>query len=375
MASPIDWSVFNAGPTWDGDLIEAIVEPNVVPSNTVDFVLEAAPHVTWWKALRVPDGEGSSWEIWTQDDRKVDSVSLWDHQVRNGQSLEFKKANNFGVHTGMYLLGGLERLTGGSRVTFKWVQDDWPDYNGGLDGLEVGLEFIEGVGLWAQPGQSFHVTVHGTNSSNAVFTSEARYKIGPIPDNGTWGQRRVALPNDIPVETFDFAVPFTVTAPSVAGHYPFGWRMLQELVTWFGDTVRPRPDGKILVSTTRPAPVPPPTSTVPDIMGLLASDAVNAITSAGLQVGVVGNVTGEPRFEHLRVIAQAPAAGEVVAPGTQVNFGVDLADANPSPSTPAGVAMEFIPPPPVILQPGDPSPANRILEVGDRRLCSQTRLR
>lgn len=335
MASPIDWSVFNAGPTWDGDLIDAVIEPNAVPADTVEFVLETTPATRWWKALTVPDGLGSSWEIWAQDEKHSDRVSLWADQVRNGQSLEFKKAKSLGIHTGMYLLGGLDRLTGGSRVTFRWVQDEFPDYNGGLDGLEVGLEFIPGVGFWAQPGQSFNVVVHGANFSNEIFTSDARYKIGSWPqDNLIWGRSRVELPESIGQEVIDFAVPFTVTAPSEPGEYPFGWKMLQELVRWFGGAVRPRPSGSITVASVRPSPPPPPpppvTVAVPAVVGLLASQARDAIKAARLQVGVVGNPTGESRFEYLRVIAQAPTAGQMVPPGSQVNFGVELAQPIPA---------------------------------------------
>jgi hypothetical protein len=359
VSSPIDWSAFNSGPTWDGDIIDLVIESGVVPANTVEFVLEAASNVRWWKALRVPDGLGSSWEIWTQNDTKSGRVSLWSHQVANGQSLEFKKAKVAGIHTGMYLLGGLDRLAGGSRVTFRWVQDEFPDYNGGLDGLvALSLEFVEGVGFWALPGQTFSTTVRGGNLSNASFTSAARYRIGSWPrDNTTWGRSRVDLPEDFGQDIFNFYVTFPLTAPAVSGRYPFGWRMLQEGVSWFGSAVRPRPDGAVLVSESRPNPVPPPTTTVPAIIGLLASQARDAVVAAQLQVGIVGNVTGVLDFERLRVMAQAPAAGSVVSPGTRVNFGVELASPPPPPPSVNPVTMEFIPPPPVVLLPGDPAPA------------------
>jgi len=139
MSIRVDWPSLNS-PTADGDMIDVLIEPDTVPPNTVEFVLESASFITWWKGLAVPDGLGSSWEIWTQDNRKSDRISLWADQVRNGQSLEFRKAKALGIHTGMYLLGGLERLAGGSRVTFRWLQDAQPDYQGGLTSFSTSLE-------------------------------------------------------------------------------------------------------------------------------------------------------------------------------------------------------------------------------------------
>jgi hypothetical protein len=53
-------------------------------------------------------------------------------------------------------------------------------------------------------------------------------------DNTTWGVARVELPRDVPPgELVD--VTFTVTAPAFGGVLPMGWRMVHELVQWFGE--------------------------------------------------------------------------------------------------------------------------------------------
>lgn len=109
----------------DGDVIEATITYDVVDPATVEFVLESGPRITWWKAIRVPDGEGNSWLIETQDDKKSDSVSLWANQVHNGQALIFHKAKAFGAKRIRYRLGDLSILPPGSSVTFRWIRDDW----------------------------------------------------------------------------------------------------------------------------------------------------------------------------------------------------------------------------------------------------------
>lgn len=119
----------------DGDIIQSTIEHNAVDPAVVEFVLELGWHeqihayfnnwewVTWWKGLNVPDGEGNSWDIWVEDNKIRDSVALWAHQVHNGQWLTFSKAKFFGKHCPVYILGNLDRLQPGDRVTFRWLKD------------------------------------------------------------------------------------------------------------------------------------------------------------------------------------------------------------------------------------------------------------
>jgi hypothetical protein len=91
MSTPnITWESFEGRLADDCDLININIEPNAVDSSTVEFVIESGDDVTWWKGLLVPDCLGSSWEIWTKDQKKSDRVSLWAEQVHNGQLLEFR---------------------------------------------------------------------------------------------------------------------------------------------------------------------------------------------------------------------------------------------------------------------------------------------
>jgi len=119
----LTWESFSGQFLPDGDLIIVKIEENVpeIPANQVTFVLTASPTVTWWKAIQYTDPDGS-WEIWTEGDRKSDSWSVEDVRVQDG-ALEFKKAKIAGVHTGMYVMAGLGKLRGQSRVTFAWMID------------------------------------------------------------------------------------------------------------------------------------------------------------------------------------------------------------------------------------------------------------
>ena len=111
----------------DGDLVRVLVEPGILRSEVVEVRITST--LWWWKEINIPDGEtGSSWNIhtgavWGGGRRFVDSVGLWAHQVRNGQRLSFRKAKTGGLVSTTYTLGGLERLSGGSRVTFNWLRD------------------------------------------------------------------------------------------------------------------------------------------------------------------------------------------------------------------------------------------------------------
>jgi Zn-dependent metalloprotease len=84
-------------------------------------------------------------------------------------------------------------------------------------------------------GQSYSVSVTMRNTGTSTWTAATAYKLGSQnpQDNLTWGLRRVLLPTSVaPGGQVTFS--FSVTAPSAAGSYNFQWRMLRELVEWFG---------------------------------------------------------------------------------------------------------------------------------------------
>lgn len=89
-------------------------------------------------------------------------------------------------------------------------------------------------------GQSYGVSVTMRNAGGTAWTSGGAnpFRLGAQnpQDNTTWGFGRREVPGTVaPGATVTFS--FNVTAPNVgaAGTYHFQWRMVQELVTWFGD--------------------------------------------------------------------------------------------------------------------------------------------
>jgi hypothetical protein len=90
------------------------------------------------------------------------------------------------------------------------------------------------------PGERFEARVAMRNTGSETWTPEALFRLGSQgpDDNWTWGLNRVELPGPVaPGQEAVFA--FVATAPTGPGDYDFGWRMVQEGVTWFGQSSAP----------------------------------------------------------------------------------------------------------------------------------------
>lgn len=70
---------------------------------------------------------------------------------------------------------------------------------------------------------------------------------------------------------------------------------------------------------------PPPPTVVPNIVRLFSNQAVEVLEAAHLKQGFVYNPTGEYRSDRLRVVRQAPVAGEIVDRNSAVDYRVELA--------------------------------------------------
>ena len=214
----------------------------------------AGEGITWWKGLHVvdrPGGRGS--EIWTEGTRTSDSVALWAHEVHNGQDIEFRKAQFLIQYR--YVLGNLERLAPGSRVTFQWAQDAEASHACWVVNPRLDLPYRDGL-FRVGVNETFQAVARFWNiGDGTTWTSDARYRLGSwLPaDNTTWGLSRVELPHSVP-SFGGVEIPFTARAPASPGQYPFSWRMVQDGAGWFGESWRLR-DGVIAVE-----PPPPPTS-------------------------------------------------------------------------------------------------------------------
>src|ERR1017187_4399808 len=90
-------------------------------------------------------------------------------------------------------------------------------------------------------GQVFTATVTMNNSGTIAWTSGGSnpYRLGSQSpqDNTTWGLGRVNLPSSPVNPGQNVTFTFNCTAPAAPGTYTFAWRMVQESVQWFGDTL------------------------------------------------------------------------------------------------------------------------------------------
>lgn len=85
-------------------------------------------------------------------------------------------------------------------------------------------------------GIQYNVSVTMKNTSQNTWTQALLYKLGAVDDSDPMGPGRVDMGSSDSIgpnqnKTFDF----TMTAPAIPGTYTTDWRMVHELVNWFGD--------------------------------------------------------------------------------------------------------------------------------------------
>jgi len=87
-------------------------------------------------------------------------------------------------------------------------------------------------------GQSYAVEVTLRNTGTSTWTQASNYKLGSPGDSDPFGSARqeLALSESI-VPGQEKTFTFMMTAPSTSGTYVTDWRMLRELVAWFGGTL------------------------------------------------------------------------------------------------------------------------------------------
>ncbi len=94
----------------------------------------------------------------------------------------------------------------------------------------------ENVPIYMEPGKAYEVSVTFRNVSRFKWPKGGKVRLGSQApqDNNTWGLGRVPLPTDVP-KGDSVTFNFSVTAPIQENVYEFQWRMVNELVEWFGD--------------------------------------------------------------------------------------------------------------------------------------------
>jgi FAD binding domain/PASTA domain len=161
-------------------------------------------------------------------------------------------------------------------------------------------------------GRHTHLTVIMRNTGVFTWTAAGGFVLAPrgTPDAAAWGLEPVAVARDVsPGEEAAFG--FDVAAPEAPGIYRLSWRMRDEGAGAFGAATP-----GLAVRVVAPGPV-----TVPDVVDLRGGAAARIIHDAGLVPRPTG-ATMPPNH----VISQAPAAGIVVDPGSDVTLRLGKGD-------------------------------------------------
>jgi hypothetical protein len=116
-----------AGRTFKVDGNDGIVVRQVpIGSDSVEFALEVAPAITWWKGLKIYDRQGDMISLLaTQDGDKGPKSSGPLTSARFGPQIEieFLKAKAFGAHTGVGRMPFSLADVRGFRTIFYWESD------------------------------------------------------------------------------------------------------------------------------------------------------------------------------------------------------------------------------------------------------------
>jgi hypothetical protein len=161
------------------------------------------------------------------------------------------------------------------------------------------------VSSWVQsplrPSQVAQAQVTMQNLGGTTWTAAGAnpFRLGAQnpQDNSTWALNRVELPQDV-ARGDEVTFSFSITAPTAPGTYHFQWRMVQELVTWFGDftadvPIVVAPVLRAMSTTITPSPVP---FRRPVMVTVAAADAATGAALSGTVTidGVQRGVTGTP---------------------------------------------------------------------------------
>ena len=88
------------------------------------------------------------------------------------------------------------------------------------------------------PGYSYDVSVTMKNTGTTTWTKAAGHKLGRVDSSGLIAPGRMELADaDSIAPNQQWVFRFTITAPIGTANYTTSWRMVQENVEWFGETL------------------------------------------------------------------------------------------------------------------------------------------
>lgn len=118
----IDWSSFPNLPEDRVELSGCAGDP-AVPADSIQLVLEAAPNITWWKAIDAHAWDGSriGWAETSTANHGPSSLTL---RVGDVADVVLVKAGFLNTYKGMYLLDNQQLAArAGSCTTLRWQRD------------------------------------------------------------------------------------------------------------------------------------------------------------------------------------------------------------------------------------------------------------
>ena len=228
----------------DHDLIVVDITHNVRGVSGVRISVSRALNVTWWKGFRLVEANGKEiGGIFGGQD--ADYPAEHDYSmadIAKAARLEIWKAKFLGVHTHTYTIADLTPLQPGTLIEFYWAQD-----TGGIRNSDMQMALFSGVRdqdnqartFTVNTGAQFQLETRVVNNitSTIAFDPRLDFRIGSQnpQDNMTWGNNRWELGGSIPPDQ-GRNVTLNFTAPTQPGSYPLALRMVQDGVTWFGNT-------------------------------------------------------------------------------------------------------------------------------------------
>jgi uncharacterized membrane protein len=186
-------------------------------------------------------------------------------------------------------------------------------------------------------GESYvvHVTVQNTGTN--TWTAADGYKLGAAGDVDPFGPTRVLLdPSDSIATGQSKSFTFTLTAPGTPGTYTVTWRMVRELVTWFGGNSKVTVNVSSGVKDATIVSNDMPTSMTAGQTYTVHITVQNAGTTTwtatkNYKLGFVGD---NPPFGPGRIELDPSAS---VAPGQQYTFTFTIT----APNTPSTYTMRY----------------------------------
>jgi hypothetical protein len=199
------------------------------------------------------------------------------------QSVTVGPFGSAGTYTFGLSCGGLGGTTAGSTTVTVTAPGGGGSGSGGGAGCTENLtsqmhatfSSQSGVPATVTAGQSFTASITFQNTGSCTWTAANGYRLGSQnPENNTtWGTSRLYLGGSeaiAPGQSKTFTI--NAVAPSTAGTYGWGWRMLREGVNWMGT-----PSNGSFTSINVTGSVPPQGGTSP--VGAVADVDLNGIAT------------------------------------------------------------------------------------------------